>query len=404
VHIKRNQKPGLGNEKEILMIKYTQLLGLSAGLVLMAPAAMADSIDPTTFSAELDVGESVTIEKRVVVSEAATSALIDVHFLFDTSGSMGPRINGVKAAAADIFAGLDAFGDVAASVGVYSEAARLAPDGSVPGRVINQDLTTNSATAIAALNAVDLGDPDFGGDGPENGVNGVELSTENLSWRPGSNRFMFAFGDIGFKTSDITEAGGTSGLTFDTADNVDFDPISTAANATAALGANSVELFGFGPTGSFAQAIGTLGGEFILSGTDPDDIVADILAGITGSFAEYSTVTVGDLGGGLPEIAVSAICTGAGIGSCVGADAVGDYDRSEERTFTFDVTFERLAAGNSDFSTFALVDGGIVATESDSFPGGGDDISSIPLPAAGWLLLGGLAGLGAVSRRRKKAA
>lgn len=369
-----------------------------------AGAAYADSIDPSSFTANLAVGESVTVAKTVVIDDAPTSALIDVHFLFDTSGSMGGRINGVKAAAADIFTGLASFGDVAASVGVYSEAARLAPVGAVPGRVINQDLTTNSATAIAAINAVTLGNPDGGGDGPENGVNGVELSTENLSWRPGSNRFMFVFGDIGFKTSDVSETTGgfnATGMSFDTNDNVDNAPISTAANATAALTSNSVDLFGFGPTGSFAGAINTLGGDFILSGTDPDLIVADIIAGITGSFANYDRVTVGDLGAGLPEIAVSTVCTGADIGACIGAEAVGDYDRSVDRTFTFDVTFTRVAAGTKNFSTFALVDGGIVATEADRFPG--SDVAPIPVPAALPLLVSAFGLAGFVARRRKAA-
>ena len=373
--------------------------GVLAGV---AGAASADSINPTSVTATLGVGESITVAKTVVVSDAPTSALIDVHFLFDTSGSMGGRINAVKAAAADIFTGLDAFGDVAASVGVYSESARLAPVGAVPGRVINQDLTTNSATAIAAINAVTLNVPDGGGDGPENGVNGIELSTENLSWRPGSNRFMFVFGDIGFKTSDAAEAAPNftaSGFDFDTNDDVDGAPISTVANATAALTTNSVDLFGFGPTGTFATAITALGGDFVNSGTDPDDIVADIIAGITGSFAKYSTVTVGDLGAGLPEIAVSTVCTGADIGACIGSDAVGDYDRSVERTFTFDVTFTRVAAGDKSFSTFALVDGGIVATEADRFPG---DSAVIPVPAALPLMMTAFGGL-AFFRRRKAA-
>jgi hypothetical protein len=371
-------------------------------------AAYADSISPAEFSAELAVGESVTIEKTVVVAAAGPSdAVIDVHFLFDTSGSMGGRIDGVKAAAASIFAGLDAFGDVAASVGVYSEAARLAPAGSVPGRVINQDLTTDSAVAIAAINAVTLNIPDGGGDANENGVNGIELSTENLSWRPGSNRFMFVFGDIGFKTSDTTEAVAGSGLEFDTNDDVDNAPISTAANAIAALTLNDVDLLGFGPdtnfggTFDFNDAIATLGGEFIESGTDPDDIVADIIAGITGSFATYSTVTVSDLGAGLPGIGVTTVCTSADIGACAGANAVGAYDRSVDRTFTFDVTFTNLGltSGSTTFTTFALVDGGGVAREIDTFRA--PDTAPIPLPAAGWMLLAGIGGLAAMRRRKK---
>jgi hypothetical protein len=369
-------------------------------------AAQADTIDPTSFTANLGVGESVTIEKTVVIADAPTAALIDVHFLFDTSGSMGGRINGVKAAAADIFTGLDALGDVAASVGVYSEGARLAPAGSVPGRVINQDTTTDSATAIAAINAVTLNNPDGGGDGPENGVNGIELSVENLSWRPGSNRFLFAFGDIGFKSSDPADGGtfagstGPNGLSLDDFDNQFGEPISTATNATAALAANSVQLFGFGPTGSFAQAITFLGGDFIDSGTDPAEIVADIIDSVTGSFAEYNTVTVSDLGAGLPFISVSTVCTGADTGACVGSDAVGDYDRSVDRTFTFDVTFTREAAGTAEFNTLALVDGGAVATEFDRFPG--DDFVPTPAPSALALMgLGlGMFGFGATRRRR----
>jgi hypothetical protein len=386
------------------MFTTTRAAAFTVGALMLSPfATQADTIDPTSFTANLGVGESVTIEKTVVIADAPTAALIDVHFLFDTSGSMGGRINGVKAAAADIFTGLDALGDVAASVGVYSEAARLAPAGSVPGRVINQDTTTDSATAIAAINAVTLGNPDGGGDGPENGVNGIEFSVENLSWRPGSNRFLFAFGDIGFKTSDESETVGgftATGMDFDTNDDQDGAPISTAANAIEALTLNSVNLFGFGPTGSFAGAINTLGGDFIDSGTDPAEIVADIIDSVTGSFAEYNTVTVSDLGAGLPFISVSTVCTGADTGACVDSDAVGDYDRSVDRTFTFDVTFTREAAGTAEFNTLALVDGGAVASEFDRFPG--DDFVPTPAPSALALMgLGlGMFGFGATRRRR----
>ncbi len=376
----------------------------TSALIFGAGGALADSISPLTYSAELAVGDSVTISKTVVVEASGpTGALIDIHFLFDTSGSMGGVISGAKAAAADIFSSLADFGDVAASVGVYSEAARLptAPAGSTaPGLVINQDVTTDTATSIAAINAVTLNIPDGGGDGPENGVNGIELAAENLSWRPGSTRFMFVFGDIGFKTSACGEAGGTSGLTCDAFDNQDGLPISTAANALAALSADGVKLFGldysFG--GSFNSAIETLGGTAFASTTTPGDIVDDITAGITAGFATYSDVTVSDLGAGLPEIGVSVVCTGADIGACSGATATGAYDRTVDRTFTFDVTFERLAAGDSVFSTHALVDGGIVASERDSFT-----VSAVPLPAAGLMMLGALAGLGAMARRRKAA-
>jgi hypothetical protein len=89
----------------------------------------------------------------------------------------------------------------------------------------------------------------------------------------------------------------------------------------------------------------------------------------------------------------------ADTGTCVGSDAVGTYDRSTDRTFEFDVTFTRMAAGDASFDTFALVDGGIVAREADRFPGDGGP-AVVPLPAAGWLLIAGLGGLFAAKRRK----
>ncbi|MEM8629708.1 MAG: vWA domain-containing protein [Pseudomonadota bacterium] len=386
-------------------------IGVGFSVYLLAGAAFADSISPESFSADLAVGESATVRKTVVVEEGGpTDAKIDIHFLFDTSGSMGDEINAAQEAASDIFTALAAFGDVAGSVGVYAEAARLpsAPEGSsAPSLVVNQNLTTSVPTAIAGIEDVTLGDPDFGGDGPENGVNGIELATENLSWRPGSNRFMFVFGDIGFKSSDDSETGGDSGLSFDDFDNEDGLEISTAADAIAALDLFSVDLFGLDFTsggGSFSDAIETLGGDAFESGTDPEDIVDAIVEGIVTGLGEYSEVTVGDLGDGLPEIQVTTVCVDADEGICDGALAVGEFDRSEDRSFEFDVTFTRVAEGDTAFNTFALVDGGIVAVEADSF---GDDlppppppVDVIPLPAAGWLLLAGLGGLGYMGRRR----
>jgi hypothetical protein len=82
---------------------------------------------PAVFNGpELAVGESVTIRKTVTVDESGpTDALIDAHFLIDTSGSMGSQVAVAKAAATALFNSLnDDFGDVSAGVGVFPRPLR----------------------------------------------------------------------------------------------------------------------------------------------------------------------------------------------------------------------------------------------------------------------------------------
>lgn len=378
--------------------------GLTLGATLfgavLSTAAFADTINPTSFTADLAVGESVTLRKTVVVEAGSpTDATIDAYFLIDTSGSMGGVISAAKTAAGDIFSGIvSTFGsDVAGGVGVYSENAGLIGDTcsvgfpgymcastssviAAPGAVINQDVTTTTADVVTGINNVTLNEPDWGGDGPENVVDALKLVADNAAWRSGSNRFIFTFSDADGK-----------GINY------------TSAEAIAALNAKGITLvsLSFGGTSHLNYMTSTFSGSVDFSGfttaTSASAIVSAVTAGITAGFDAYSTVTVDDLGGGGALIDVSTSCVSAAAGgACVGSDAIGAWDRSVDRTFEFDVTFTRTGAGDSAFATFALVDGGIVAREADRFPGA----SPVPLPAAGWLMLAGLGAL-AVGRRRR---
>ncbi|MGF6860385.1 hypothetical protein ABIE69_000945 [Rhodobacteraceae bacterium MBR-64] len=366
---------------------YTRAWALAAALALWGGAAAADTISPETFSAELAVGESVTIEKTVVIeSTGPTDALVDAMFLIDTSGSMGGAIGGAKAAAGSLLSGLSSTFNLQAGVGVFSEGNKPGNgDGTRNDTFFNLDLTADTTTVQSALNAVTLGVPDGGGDFPERGQDAVNDVANKASWRPGSNRFIFALGDASWKNDLVSDAVAQAAV--------------DGANVTL-VGLRFSNFSASDPASddsTFAQSVEDLGGTVFNSGTSAEDIIANVTAGIAGGFANYSNVTVGDLGTGLPEIALSVVCTSADTGACAGADATGAFDRSIDRTFTFDVTFTRLAEGDKSFDTFALVNGGIVATEGDSFT-----TAPVPLPAAGWLMLSGLFGLGAVARRRRK--
>jgi hypothetical protein len=357
---------------------------VAASAVLLGPlAAQADSIDPAVFNGpELMVGESVTIRKKVTVDAGGpTDALIDAHFLIDTSGSMGGEVNAAKVAASSLLSSLTAeFGDVSAGVGVFSEGAFLTDTRPNANVIIGGGLTTDNPTFTNNVNSVALEVPDNGFDFPESGYTAIALAGDNLSWRPGSNRFMFVF-------TDATGKGDTAG-------------------AQATLLENGITLVALAYRGADSSVQSTygniLGADVFSATTSAAGIIADVTAGITAGFAEYSEVTVDDLGNGLPQFSVSTACVSADTGLCNGAVAEGDYDRSESREFEFDVTFTREAEGDADFFTFALVDGGVVARERDIFGDGGPGPEPMPAPSALALMgLGlGMFGFGATRRRR----
>lgn len=347
--------------------------------VLVPGLVLADTIDPASYSDSLDVGESVTVRKTVTVTEEATSSVVDVMFVFDITGSMGGEISAAKSSANDILSSLGGLGNLQSGSGWYGDPLHdgthvdLNATNTGDGSGINDMWDTGSCVVAGA-------DAGCGGDFPEVGYAALYETATETSWRPGSNRFIVTFGDASFKTGP--------------------DGTDNASSVETALADNNVNLLGISYSGSFTTDLEGIGGTAFSAGSSTD-LVEAISSLVSGSLFEYSEVTVDDLGAGMPGVDVSVVCVNADIGTCSGDTASGTYDRLTERTFEFDVTFTGMAEGTHSFDTHALLDGGIVATEADSFIVG-DGTASVPEPSSIVLFGTALFSLATLRRRRSR--
>ncbi|MEZ5569822.1 MAG: hypothetical protein R3E54_16030 [Halioglobus sp.] len=353
--------------------RFTQAALFGAAL-LCSGLAQADLIDPTRFSANLAIGQSITISKTVIVEADPTlprpgEAIVDLMFMFDVSGSMGGEIADAKAVGTAALGNLAATYNLMSGIGWYSD-----PEFNGVHKDLNGTNTQESAgiadlwdSGSCTVAGVFIG---CGGDFPELGFDAIVDAANNASWRDGSNRFIFTLGDASFKP------GGE-----------------TSASAAAALAANNVSLLGLTYDPAFASSVQSLidgsgiEGRVSTEGFSLLELVGEKAAGL------YNRVTVDDFLGGMPGVDVSAVCTRAdpgvdGNGRCAGARATGNFDRSVDRSFTYDVTFTALKAGVYEFDTFGLVNGRPVATERDRIT-----VGNVPIPSTFLLLALGITGL-----------
>jgi hypothetical protein len=340
------------------MLRKVFLLGLICSFLVLPVAALADSITPPSVTADLAVGESITVTKTVTVAEEPpTTAPVDVFFLTDSTGSMIPQIAAVKASASQILADTVGLGDLQWGAGEYRDI------GDAFVYRTNQDLTSSQAAVQAGINAWNASG---GGDFFEANLFALEQVATTVSWRDDATKILVWFGDAPGHDPRLgsTEASATAALV---AENI----------AVQAVDVGSLDL-----TGQATRIAAATGGA-LYSGISTPDLVQTIIDAIVMELDEYTTVSLGVVGDSGP-IAVSFDP----------AAYVGAFDRSVERTFDFDVTFERTGSGDASFQIGAFVDGGLVATEDDRFPD-----TAVPEPATMLLLGSGLLGL-ALFRRR----
>lgn len=357
----------------------------AVGMGLLVSSAFADSISPATFSATLGVGESVTLTKTVTISAGKPGpALVDVKFIADTTGSMGGIIDDVKTNASTIMTKLSGFGDTQFGVSEYKDLSDISY-GSYATKV-NQVLTSSTAAVQAGINQWSA---DGGGDWAEANLIALKQQAEATDWRAGSNRFIVQFGDA---------AGHENGLypsLTDTITALKDNHVKVLVVGTSDMNRsdwcsgdctlNAATTIADSTGGSFNNLVDPVTGL-------PADIAKLIEDAIGTAFSTYKSVTLGVIGGAIPgvEVAIAPV------------SYTGSWDRSVDRTFTFDVTFKGMLAGLHSFDIGAFVDGGLVAKESDRITVG--SVSAVPLPGALPMLLGAFGIGGSMLRRRRQQA
>jgi len=314
------------------------------------PALGQDSIAPTTFTATIPVGLSTQVNKTVTVGKV--SKPVDVMFLEDATGSMGPAIAAIDGSFAANVTTIDGFAsDVQFAVGNYLDKFQCPADPYA--YQLNQNITNNNAAVQAALTGLNAIPPNgYGCDAPESNLYGLQQAASTTAWRAGSTRILIWVGDnTGHDPAGgVTEASAIAALQ---AQGVTV----IAASATSGPGLDAVcSSAPCGtPNNNQASRITAATGGQDLGSFSAGTINAAIQAAILNAIAKYSTVSLG----------VSPVPAGVAI-TISPASIVGAFDRTTTRTFTFNVNFTGTLPGNYLFGINALVDGASVATENDN--------------------------------------
>jgi hypothetical protein len=170
-------------------LRHALMLGVLVCLAAVAPALGA-GVTPKTVEVTLQAGASTDVAKAVQTTKLPPKS--DFVFLADNTGSMGAQINDVKANSQAIIDAIEGAGATDARYGVanYQD---FTSSGPCPyGFELDTDLTTSTA-AKAAINTWVA---DNGCDTPEADLYALHrVAVHDISWRPGSARFVIWFGD-----------------------------------------------------------------------------------------------------------------------------------------------------------------------------------------------------------------
>jgi hypothetical protein len=323
---------------------YKKIGMLAVALVLLMPiAALADSLSPATYTKTLAVGQTFSLNKTLIVNKGTpTTALVDIMFLTDSTGSMGGLINAVKTGATDIMNATKTLGNVSYAVADYKDV------GDTYIYKLGQNFTNTTTSVQTAINAWSA---TGGGDTPEANLYALYKAAD-AAWRPGAAHILLWFGDA--PGHDPTQDGVT------------------VASAISKLQSKNIKVMAFNTTTSTSSNLNTWGSDTKLSGqatkvttatagtyfptVDATNAVAKIKESITTAFQKYSSV----------GLDLSGVPTGLAVTSTPSI-RTGTFDRSIDRSFSFTVGFTAKTPGTYNFNIYGLVDRVRVATEKDTF-------------------------------------
>lgn len=369
----------------------TGFAAFSVFSAVLPGSAKAGSINPSSFSTTLDVGEAVKVAKTVFTT--AGSSLVDFLFLADNTGSMGGVINSVKNTSTALLSSLNSsFADARFSVARYfGDPIEFGTTSNGPGFNAAYDvltpLTANTSSVTSGINGwIASG----GGDGPEANfyalqqavTNGASTcpglgsqagfcggSGEAIGWRPGASKVILWFGDVTSHQNTVT-----------------LDNVKAALAGTKVVALNSSSA-GSGIDGNFAD-----GGQ---AGNQASSIVTALGAdgAIFNNFASVPTAnivsTISTLVGDVTDTIDLSLIVGSGDTSgldvsftCTDALGCDDVPLGESRTFDMDIL--ALTPGTYDFTVIAPGVPGAVETDSITVTRGGRTASVPgPLPMLG---------------------
>lgn len=352
-------------------MKSLGLVGFVGLFISATPVVWAQSISPSSYSATINVGQTITIDKTITLAETGATK-VDVVFLADNTGSMYDTVSKAQAGATSIMNGLTSGADYHFGVArYYGDPSEY---GMTPATSFNYltPLTSSVATAQTGINAWEA---NGGGDYPEANYFALKKTAEDSAWRADAQRIVVWFGDAPSHTETTTHADAVNALTAAGAKVVAFNNVGAGSGLDGDYGAD---------THQASSLVGEVGGSLTNNFTSLSaaQFVTKVTEQITAASSSLDLFFASNLAGS--GLTLGFTCTD--VLGCTGVKG------GESRTFRLSITGN--LAGTYSFDVFAR---GVAATEHDTIT-----VAAVPEPSAALMLLGGAGVVGLMMRRRKQ--